>query len=215
MPSSGLLREISQKETDKNQIADRIIGNPALLPEVVDGLSAREARTKYGCSKVLRLLSERKPELLYPRFDFFVDLLDSKNSFLKWDAIHFLGNLAAVDSEDRFERIFDSYFAPIPGPVLVTAANVIGNAARIALAKPALTERITGEILKVENASYQTDECRNVALGQAIDSFDKFLEQIESRGPVIALVRRQLDNTRNSTRKKAEQFIKKHRLANS
>lgn len=210
--TSNLLQEIGRKETDKNEVVDRIIRSPELLPEIIEGLSADKARTKYGCAKVLRLLSEKKPEVLYPCFDFFVDLLDSDNSFIKWDAIHVLGNLAAVDSENRFEKVYNRYFAPIPGPVLITAANVIGGAARIALAKPTLTERVTKEILKVEKARYQTDECRNVALGQVIDSFDRFYNQIENREPVIALVRRQLNNTRNSTRKKAEKFLKKHKI---
>jgi len=209
MITSGLIQEISQKETDKDEIADRVISNPELIPEIIEGLSDKKARTKYGCAKVLRLLSEKKPEVLYPRFDFFVGLLDSDNTFLKWDAIHVLGNLAAADSEGKFEKILDRYLAPIPGPVLITAANVIGGAAKIALAKPALTEKITGELLKVEKARYQTDECRNVALGQTIDSFDRFFAQIEDREPVIALAQRQLKNTRNSTRKRAEKFLKK------
>ena len=209
MSPSDLLQEISRKETDKNEIVDRIIRSPELISEIIEGLSVDKARIKYGCAKILRLLSEKNPEILYPRFDFFVELLDSDNSFIKWDAIHVLGNLAAADTEGKFEIILDRYFAPIPGPVLITAANVIGGAAKMALAKPALTERVTGEILKVEKAQYQTDECRNVALGQAIDSFDRFFNQIESKEPVIALVQRQLKNTRNSTRKKAEKFLKK------
>lgn len=209
MPTSYLLQEVSQKETNKEEIVDRVIRNLELLPEIIEGLSTNKARIKYGCAKILRLLSEKRPEILYPRFDFFADLLDSDNNFLKWDAIHVLGNLTAVDSENRFEKVYDRYFAPIPGPVLITATNVISGAAKIALAKPALTERITKEILKVENARYQTDECRNVALGQAINSFDRFFEQIEDEEPVVALVQRQLKNTRNATRKKAEKFMKK------
>ena len=209
MSTSALLQEISRKETDKDGIVDRVIRNPELIPEIIEGLSADRARIKYGCAKILRLLSEKNPEILYPWFGLFIDLLDSDNSFLKWDAIHVLGNLAAVDSENRFEKVYDRHFAPIPGPVLITAANVIGGAAKIALAKPALTGRVTGEILKVEKARYQTDECRNVALGQAIDSFDRFFNQIEDKRAVIALVQRQLNNTRNSTRKKAEKFLKK------
>ena len=209
MSTLDLLQEIGQKETDKNEIVDRVIRHPELIPEIIEGLSAKKARTKYGCAKVLRLLSEKKPEILYPWFDFFVDLLESDNSFLKWDAIHVLGNLAAVDTENRFEKAYDRYFAPISGLVLITATNVIGGAAKIALAKPALTERIAGEILKVEKARYQTDECRNVALGQAIDSFDLFFDQIDNKEPVVDLVQRQLENTRNATRKKAERFLKK------
>ena len=48
-----------------------------------------------------------------------------------------------------------------------------------------------------------------MALGQTIDSFDRFFAQIEDRKPIIALAQRQLKNTRNATRKKAERFLKK------
>ena len=117
--------------------------------------------------------------------------------------------LAAVDSENKFEAIFDQYFAPIPGPVLIPAANVIGGAAKIALAKPELSDKIAGELLKVEKARYQTAECRNVALGYTIKSFDQFFDQITDKEPVIKLIKKQLKNTRNATRKKAEKFLKK------
>jgi hypothetical protein len=183
MSVSELLQEIGQKETDKERIADKVIKNPELLLEVFQGLNADKARIKYGSEKVLRLISERKPEILYPHFDFFVSLLDSDNNFLKWGAIITIANLTTVDSEDKFEAIFDKYFAPIPGPELIPDGNVIENAAKIALAKPELTDRIVKEILKVEKAKYQTEECRNVALGHAINSFSQFLTRLETKNP--------------------------------
>ncbi|HUT96700.1 MAG TPA: hypothetical protein VMW60_01085 [Dehalococcoidales bacterium] len=210
MGESALPEQIGQKESEKEQIAERVIGDPELLADVMEGLSARRASVKYGCSKVLRIISRKKPEVLYPSFDFFVRRLDIDNTFLRCDAILILANLAAVDSANRFEAIFDRYFAPIKGPTLIIAANIIGGAAGIALARPDLTDRITDELLKVEDAQYQTAECRNIALGQAIDSFDGFFGQIGDKEQVRRFARKQLENTRNSTRRKAEQFLKKH-----
>lgn len=209
MPESQLLQQIGRKESDKDAIASKVIENPELLSQIMDGLGADKARVKYGCAKILHIISDEAPELLYPRFGFFTDLLDSDNNILKWEGTSVIANLAAVDSEDRIEAIFERYFAPIPGPVMITAANVIGGAAKIASAKPQLTERIAEKLLKVEKAQYKTNECRNVALGHAIKAFDQFFDQIRDKGPVIAFVRRQLENTRNATRKKAEVFLKK------
>jgi len=159
----SLLQQIARKDSGKERIADKVIGNPRLLTETLEGLSEDNARTKYGCAKVLRIISEKDPKLLYPRFDFFVDLLDSDNKIMKWEGIHVLANLTGVDSKGKFEKIFDKYFAPITGPVMVTAANVIKGAAKIALAKPKLTEKITRQLLKVEQAGYKTAECRTGA----------------------------------------------------
>ena len=209
MTESQLLQRIAKKESDKDAAASKVIKNPELLSQIIDGLGAEKARVKYGCAKILRIISDEAPELLYPRFAFFVDMLDSDNNILKWEAIYVIANLSAVDTEDQIEAIFDRYFAPIPGPALITAANVIGGAAKIASAKPHLADRIAKEMLKVENAQYKTTECRNVALGHAIKAFDQFFDQIRDKRPVIAFVRRQLENTRNTTRKKAGAFLKK------
>jgi len=208
MSESQLLQQIAKKESDKDAIAAKVIKKPELLSEIIDGLGADKARVKYGCAKILRIISDEAPELLYPRFGFFADLLDSDNNILKWETIYVIANLAAVDTEDRIEAIFERHFAPIPGPALITAANVIGGAAKIASAKPHLVDRIAKELLKVEKAQYKTTECRNVAIGHAIKAFDQFFDQIKDKEPVIAFVRRQLENTRNATRKKAEVFLK-------
>jgi hypothetical protein len=93
---------------------------------------------------------------------------------------------------------------------MITAANVIKGAAGTAVAKPHLAGRIAKALLGVEKAKYQTAECRNIALGHAIEAFDLFFDRIEDRKPVLELVRRQRKNRRNATRLKAERFLKKH-----
>jgi hypothetical protein len=93
---------------------------------------------------------------------------------------------------------------------MITAANVIVNAAKIAAAKPKLADKIAAAILNVETAQYQTDECRNVAIGHAILSLSGFFKHIRQEYAVIEFVSRQYDNTRSATRKKARAFLKKH-----
>ncbi|MFC1783138.1 hypothetical protein ACFL02_06090 [Planctomycetota bacterium] len=212
MTESRILTLIADKESDKEKVAEKVMKKPELLAEVLAGLEAKPARIKYGCGKIIRIISEKKPEMLYPKIDYFFGLLDHENNIFRWEGIHVIGNLARVDAKNKINKNFAKYFAPIPGPVMITAANVIGGAAKIALAKPKLTERITQEILKVEKAKYKTAECRNVALGQAIYSFDQFFGQIKDKESVIKLVKKQRKNTRNSTRKAAEKFSKKHKI---
>jgi hypothetical protein len=210
--NTAIIDQISQKGFDKDKIAREVIKNPELLAELIEGLQSDKAQTRYGCEKVLRAISEQRPDVLYPYFDSFVKMLDSANSFLKWGAIITIGNLASLDSENKFEKIYAKYFAPVHGPVMITAANIIESASKIALAKPHLREKITKEILKVNNAKYQTDECRNVAIGHAIDSLDRYFEQIKNKKPVMDFVRQQLENTRAPVRKRAEKFVKKHNV---
>jgi hypothetical protein len=201
---------LGRKGADKDRLALAIIEKPKLLPEIFAGLVAEKASVRFACGGVLLALSERKPALLYPYWDRLVALLGDENTILKWGAIRTVANLASVDADHRFEAHFEQYFEPIPGPVMITAANVIHGGARIARAKPHLADRIAREVLKVQRASYQTEECRNVAIGHAVEAFDEFFDLIQEKKPVLRFVGKQLENTRNAVRKKAERFLKKH-----
>jgi len=209
MKNDNLLERIAQKGSDKEAIAENIADDPAQIEEAIGGLSSKKASTKFGCAKVLRTISEQHPEALYPHIDVFIKLLDSENNIMKWEGIYVIGNLASVDKGKKIDAILPRYLKPIQGPVMITAANVIGGAARIAAAKPYLAERIATEILKVEHAEYATAECRNVALGHALDAFEIFFDKIKNKQPAIDLVTKQLDNTRSGTRKRAEKLLKK------
>ena len=209
MKNNNLLDQIAQKGSDKESIANEIADDPANIEECIGGLNSKKASVRYGCGKVLRIISEKHPEALYPHIDTFIKLLDSENNIMKWEGIHVIGNLARVDKGKKIDAILTRYLKPIKGPVMITAANVIGGAARIAAAKPYLAERIATAILKVEHAEYATAECRNVALGHAMDAFELFFDQIKNKQQVIDLVTKQLDNSRNSVRKRAEKLLKK------
>jgi hypothetical protein len=207
---NAITTEILKKGVNIEKLAERAAGQPELLQAAFDGLGADKARIKYGCLKLLRIISERSPGVLYPEIARFFRLLDSESNIFQWGAIIIVGNLAAVDSEGKIDAILNRYLRPVSGHVLITAANVIGAAGKIALARPHLAERIARALLQVETANYQTEECRNVAAGHAIESFDLFFKHLKKPRPVVEFVERQLNNPRNAVKNKAARFLKKH-----
>jgi len=211
----NITQELGKKGADIAGITGHVIRNPECLPELIEGLKAPKGTLRYAFEKVLRQISEQRPDLVYPYFDVFVELLDHENSFLKWGAILTIANLTAADADRKFEKIFSKYFSPITGPVMVTASNIIGSSARIALNKPELTGRIVRRILKVENAEFikkgsPSPECRNVALGQAVDTFNEIFHQIDNKKSILRFVARQVGNSRKSVSRKAEKFLIEH-----
>jgi hypothetical protein len=123
-----------------------------------------------------------------------------------------IANLTEVDIENKFDTIFDKYYSFLNDEYMVTVANIVGNSAKIAKAKPHLSQKITNELLKVENIStspHLTKECKNVIVEKAILSFDMYFDQIQNKDDVTSFVRRQLNNTRKTARTKAEDFLKK------
>jgi hypothetical protein len=217
MEPSALYNKLGQKDADIETITSTVLKDKALIPPLINGLSTAKGRIRFGCEKVLRAVSEVKPEWIYPYFDVYVRLLDSENSFLKWGAIIVIANLARADRKHQFEPIFQKYFAPIAGPELVTAANTVGHAWKIGLAKPTLIPQIVTAILKVEQTSFLhqgqiSPECTNIACGQAINTFDHLFKQLKDPTRVIAFVKRQLHNNRPAVRKRAQQFVQKYEV---
>ena len=210
MNNLSLLQQIARKNSDKDKIAEKVIEDTNYLPELISGLQASEAKIKYGSNKVLIIISEKNPAVLYPKLDFFISQLDNENNFLKWGAIEIIANLCRVDSAHHFENIFAKYISPIHGHHMITAANTIKAANKIAGIKHNLAEKIAEEILSVENADYETTECNNIVIGQAITTLNDLFPQLKSKRPVFEFVQRQLKNKRPATRKKAETFIRKN-----
>ena len=210
MQTTNLQIKIAAPSANLENVADSVVRQPELLAELFDGLRADTARVKYGCLKVLRFVSEKEPAVLYPEIDRLFDLLDCENNILKWGAIICIGNLAAVDSQGKIDRRLNKFLQPISGRVMITAANVIGAAGRIVRAKPHLADKIARALLRVEKAKYQTAECRNVAIGHAIEAFGRFFDCVKRQAPIVSFTRRQLRNRRMAVQRKATKFLKCH-----
>ena len=209
MNNAEILDEIGQKEDISERIADKVINNPQLLPVVLEGVFSKTSRVKFRSAKILRIISGKSPELLYPQFDFFTGLLDNKNKIIVWNAMDILANLNSIDSENRFDEVFEKYYNFINDESMISAAHVVDNSWKIVKYKPEYKEKITDSLLGLEN--YHGDsECKNILLGKAIISFDKYFQEIENKKEVTELIIKQLDNPRNATKVKAEKFLKKH-----
>jgi hypothetical protein len=209
---SELLQKLESKSITKEALFQMVKQNPNLLPEVLNGVSSSKAAIRYGCAKVLMDLSEEHPEKLYPYTGFFIALLDSKYRILTWNAMAVLANLAKVDKDKKFDAVFSKYYSYLNDAYMVTVANVVGNSAKIALAKPYLIQSITNELLKVENISttpHLTEECKRVIAEHTIKSFAAFFDKIEQKEKVVSFASRHLNSPRKTLRKAAEEFLAK------
>jgi len=183
-------------------------------PDMVNlkDLSSEDPKVKYACSKNLLLTAKDNPNKLYPYIDFFVKLIENENNILKWTAIDIIGFLSKVDKGKKIDKLIDKLFSLLNTGKMITANHAIKALGNIALTKPEYQEIITNELLKVEQYNYDTDECRNIAIGNVIIAIDSYFGQLENKKvkkAIIEFIERQTKNTRNATKKKAEQFLKK------
>ena len=209
---SKILQRLVDKSLKKEELLKKVRQDFNLIPILLEGIRSSKAAVRYGCAKALMDLSEENPEKLYPYMASFVDLLDSKYRILVWNALAIIASLTEVDVDKKFDAVFAKYYSFICDEYMVTVANVVGNSAKIALAKPYLIPKITDELLKVEDISitpHLTEECRRVITQKAIESMDSFFEEIEDKERVISFVKRHRNSSRETLRKVAENFLKK------
>lgn len=189
--------------------------NPQLLNTLVEIVRSERSSVRYCCTKTLRILSEQKPDKIYPYFRDVAAWLQDPNSFVKWDGILILANLAAVDTEHRFASIYEEYFGLIRDSKMVTAANVAGNAWKIVQVVPEWENDITQRLLEVPQIIYlhhgePSPECNNVMCGHVLDCFDRYFDLSNNQKLMLCFAHTQLNSSRKSVAKKAARFLKRH-----
>ncbi len=207
-----LFQQLLEKAITPDELLQRVKQNGDVLHLVLSGVSSSKAAIRYGCARTLLALSDDSPAQLYPYMDTFIALLASKYRILTWNALAILANLATVDTDNKFDAIFHRYFHFLNDEYMVTVANVVKHAGKIALAKPHLIDAITDELLKVEDLAttpHLTEECKRVITQAAIQSFALFFDQVEQKKSVIAFVQRHLTSPRKGLRTEAEKFLKR------
>ena len=209
MKKTQLQCDLEKKQNNSAKIAKQAISNPKLIPELLAGISDETAGVRFKSAKILRVISEQNPNVLYSKLEFFIGLLDHDNNIIKWNAQDVIANLTTVDNKNNFDKIFKKYYKGLYDESMVTAAHVIDNSGKIAIAKPKLQPKITSELLKIDQTSHST-ECKNILKGKAILSFQKYFEQVKDQEQILKFVKKQLKSRRPATKKKAERFLKKY-----
>ena len=207
-----LAQALANKSLTKEELFNRFKQDFSLIPLLLSGVDSSKAAVRYDCAKVLMDLSEEHPEQLYPHMDSFIELLDSKYRILTWNAFAIIANLTSVDTDKKFDAIFDKYYSFLDNDYMVTVANVVGNSRKIADAKPYLIPKITEELLKVQNVStgpHLTVECKRVIAQSVIKTLDSFFDRIDQKEKVFSFVKSHTDSPRKKLRNAAETFLDK------
>ena len=204
-----------KKAADLDGLVTEAGNSPDFLNDLFEIVRSERSTVRYSCTKVIRMLSEQQPDTIYPHFDDAADWLRDSNSFVKWDGILTLANLAAVDTQHRFASIYEQYFGLLLDSKMVTAANVAGNAWKIVQAQPAWEPDITKRLLEVPQIVYlhhgePSAECNRVMCGHVLDCFDCYFDLSHSQKDMLCFARSQLSSSRKTVAKKAARFLKKH-----
>lgn len=203
----NLTPELDKKDVKVASLAARVLEDTELVSELLDGILAKKDFIRFNSFKILLFISEKHPEILYPKWDFFADLLDSDNSYLQYIAIYLIANLAPADASARLEGLFERLYSILDGEGTITAAHLARNSGKIARAKPRLRPRITEKLLNIDRTHHGRQ--KELIKGHAIEALSEYFEEAENQPQIIDFVQKQLQSQSPKTRKLARDFLKK------
>jgi hypothetical protein len=177
------------------------------LSKALEGILSKKDEIRSNSFKVLMHLSEEQPKVLYPKWDYLANLLDSNNHYQRYISINILANLAVVDTQNKFDKIFDKYFSNIDGDRTMVAGQAALNSGKIAKTKPNLQTKITNRLLNIE----KTHKGKQIELIKAytIEAFNEYFEESSDKNKILDFVEAQLKSESPKTRKLAMEFLKK------
>lgn len=176
---------------------------------LLEDLNSTNAEVKFGAAKKLLAISENSPQKLYPSFQVWIKMLENKNNIFKWTAIRIIGNLSAVDTENKVKKIIPKLLALLHGGHLITSNNTTMALGIIAQNQPKLRAQILHELLSIHHDTFETDECREIAIGKVLETLKSFIPYINKDSIAKQFIDRGAASTRNATKKKAELLLKK------
>jgi hypothetical protein len=199
---------LNKKTINIERVAKKALQDKGLLAELLENLWSKEETVRYNSHKVLCLISQEHPRILYPQWDYFAQFLESDNTYHKLSAIHILANLTKADTKSKFEKMFDRFYRLLDDKSFITAAYLAGASGKIAKAKPKLQTRITNRLLSMDK-THHDPERRDLVNGYVIEAFNEYFEKARNRNKMIVFVKKQLKSKSPRTKKIAKEFIER------
>lgn len=215
MDRESLLAWLKKKLGTGDYIAF-VADNESCVPLLLDIIETDKGSTKFLCEKIVRGLSETRPEVLYPYFDRMARLMDSQNNFIKYGFLLTLPNMLAADPEEKWNSILGKYLSFLDTEQIPVYGNVVSNLWKILKKYPGYEEIIVPKLLSIDSHVFMhknavSPECVNVAKGHILDCFEKLYASSRFKKEMLCFAEESLDNSRNQVRIKAKALIKKHK----
>ncbi|MBN2496150.1 MAG: hypothetical protein JXR96_16275 [Deltaproteobacteria bacterium] len=175
----------------------------AHVEAVVRGLRADSRRIQNGCAEIASLLSEERPELLYPHLSLFVENLEAGEPVLRWEAACTVGNLAAVDEGRRIPGCLPRLFGFLGDKSIVLQGHAVKALAKCARAYPEEAPGILTELVAAK------ERFPGNRVGTLIEAMASFVQSARLAKKAAAFVEPYSRSEIQSVAKKASRVLKK------
>ncbi|MCE5213402.1 MAG: hypothetical protein LLF83_01605 [Methanobacterium sp.] len=197
--------KLEDKMVDINKLSQDALSDKRLFKELLLGVKSKDNTIRSNSFRTLQLISEEKPEFLYSHWDYFYEMLESSNNYHKYIAIYILANLTQVDEENKFNDIFDEYFAIFGGEKVMNASHVAANSPTIYKTKPELQSKIIKILLNTD--TIHQGKQKELVKAYVIEALRKIYPESPDKDKITEFVKEQLNSSSPKTRDMASCFL--------
>jgi len=190
-------------------IVDLAVSQPEVLGWILEGLQSSEDTLRFNCFEVLLHIAEQVPSLLYPHWQYFMDMLSSSNAYHRSIGLRMIAALTAVDVKKRFDETFEDFFELLYDDKVMVARYLVQSIPGIFAFKPYLTQKIVDRLFEIEHGSKPRSQ-KDLVCADIIEALAQIYEDYPDQRKIIAFVQRQCDSSSPKARKAARDFLKIH-----
>jgi hypothetical protein len=201
---------LDNKLVPSDRIAEMALEDPALLKELLSGVSEQKQKSarRENCSQALMFMAETWPEILLPFWDYFVRLFKSNNGFSKYVAIYVIASLTK-SSPKRFVPTLEDYFELLDDESVMVASHAALNAAKIAHACPDIQPEIIHRLLLIDQTKHDPSRL-GLVKAYIIETLDSLYLTASNQLEIMDFVKAQIGCPSPKTVKLAKAFLKKY-----
>jgi DNA-binding protein YbaB len=203
-----IVSELKEKDADTREIALNALKDVSIFSELLETLKSREDTVRFNSFQSVLYLSEKYPEKIYPYWDFFANLLTSRNTYHKYIGIYLIAALTQHEKGQKFESLFDTYFGLLDDKSVIPPSHIAKNVGKIVRVHPHLEEEITHRLLSIDE-THHDPERKALIKGYIIEAFNDYFEISKDKQKIMEFVREQIESESPKTRKIAKEFLRR------
>ena len=191
--------------SDVNLNSKKETNDPEYLQTLLDDILSKDDQVRFSSFQTLLTISEKHPDVLYKHWDQLAKMLSSKNSYHQYIGIHLIANLTRIDSENKFDQIYENYFGIIKQGRTMTSAHAIEKAGKIAKFKQQYRSKITSLLLNFDNIykGKQTELMK----ASVIRAFSYYFEESNQKEDIIKFAKKSEGSNSPKAHKLAIEFL--------
>ncbi|GMQ58728.1 hypothetical protein AN1V17_31230 [Vallitalea sediminicola] len=213
MIDNKFIEEIKKKDLDISALAKKTIDDKEYRDMVVLYLMTyKEIMVYYHSYYILAYASEIKPELFYEYWDDFASLLSHKNSYHRDIGMILIGNLIAVDTNNKLEDVFDEYIKCIDDEKFMTAQCCVRNLKKIVKYREDMIGKIGNMVLHIEDITSYTKKQTELLKYDILDLLDSIYDKAQDKTEINLFINDCIESISPKTKKMAKKLNNKYNI---